>query len=198
MDNVFYWVARENSSFGWHDSSAGTFATEKEAYDDMMRAAIEKMKWGHDYVEDFGHEGDDAGGCYEVDLDISVNQITLTQHTGRYVFNLVKVDREKLTTIAAISQLLASTTENGKFVFDNEVTISLEYCNSKIDHTLVSIYLNPQAVGQVCISTEICRKDNPNDDGRFETLYDALMDFSTEEVKLIFDEFIIQHLINKI
>lgn len=198
MDNMFYWVAREKASFGWHDASDKQFATEKEAYDDMMRAALEKMKWAHDYVEDFGHEGDDAGGCYEVDLDISVNQITLTQHTGKYVFNLVEVNREKLTTIAAISQLLASTTENGKFVFDDEVTIPLVYCNSKIDHKLISIYLNPKAVGQVCISTEICRKDNPNDDGRVETLYDALMDFDTDEVKLIFDEFIIQHLVNKI
>ena len=196
MDNMFYWVAREKASFGWHDASDKQFATEKEAYDDMMRAVQEKMKWAHDYVEDFGHEGDDAGGCYEVDLDISVNQITLTQHTGRYVFSLVEVSREKLATIAAIAQLLASTTENGKFMFDNEVKIPLVYCESKIDHTLVSLYLNPQAIGQVCISTEINRMDNPNDDARFETLYDALMDFSTEEVKLIFDEFIIQHLVN--
>lgn len=193
----FYWVARENTRYGWTDESAKSFNTEKECYDDMMNAVIEKMRWAHDYDEDFGGE-EDANGYYPLNLEIAVREIKLVQHTGEYIYKLVEVEKDKLTTITAIDQLLASTTSDGMFAFSEGTIVMLDYCGNKVEHELVNIYLNPKCVGQITITTKIYRDNvvlNTKDE---EIIHDVLMDFSADEIKLVFDEFIFQHLINKI
>lgn len=190
-NNVYYWVVREETSNGFSDRSNNVFKTEQEAYDDMMRAAIGKMKWGHLYDEDFNN-GEE--GYYEVKWSIAVKQVVLTQHTGNYVYQLIEVNREKMAIVKAIGQLLASTTENGKFEFKEEdVRVSLNYCGKSVEQRLASLYLDTRCFGEVAISTEIYHNNGLNG-VRGEFMYKSLTDYDIEELRSIFDEFIFYHL----
>lgn len=55
---MFYWKASSDDR-AFEDESEKGFETEKEAYEDMRNAALEKMKWNTEYDEDFYFYDDD-------------------------------------------------------------------------------------------------------------------------------------------
>lgn len=80
----FAWVAK--SQDGWDDKSTCTFQTQKEAYEDMRKAVLEKMKWNTQYDEDFF---DDSLIRYEVYF--SPDKITHESYSGLYEYKIIRI-----------------------------------------------------------------------------------------------------------
>lgn len=81
---MFYWLA-ESDDGSFTDISVGMFNTQKEAYEDMRNAALEKMKWNTEYDEDF----------YDVDaIDYEVvfykDKIIHSSYSGEYTYTIHK------------------------------------------------------------------------------------------------------------
>ena len=81
---MYYWVA-ESDDGCFEDKSSRIFDTQKEAYEDMRNAALEKMKWNTEFDEDF----------YDVDaIDYEVifykDKIIHSSYSGEYTYSICK------------------------------------------------------------------------------------------------------------
>ena len=79
---TYHWRAYSDDG-GFEDESTKDFETEKEAYEDMRNAALEKMKWNTEYDEDFE---DDVPIGYTVIFE--KNKITHSSYSGLYVYEI--------------------------------------------------------------------------------------------------------------
>ena len=81
------WVAFSDDG-AYEDISKGTFDSEKDCYNDMRRAALEKMKWNTEFDEDLVPEnGVDNFIGYVVKF--SQNMIIHQSFSGVYVYKIV-------------------------------------------------------------------------------------------------------------
>lgn len=88
----YKWIA-ECSDGAFNDESA-LFNTEKECYNDMRNAVLEKMKWNTEYDEDFGDVPDDEYIGY--DVRFKRRKITYKSYSGLYTYKIVEVEETKL------------------------------------------------------------------------------------------------------
>lgn len=90
LPEKFEWVAFSDDG-AYEDISKGTFDSEKECYNDMRRAALEKMKWNTEFDEDLVPEnGVDNFIGYVVKF--SQNMIIHQSYSGVYVYKIVGED----------------------------------------------------------------------------------------------------------
>lgn len=94
----FKWVAYCHD-WAFEDNSEGTFDSEKECYDDMRNAALEKMKWNTEHDEDFA-DGTTAIG-YEVWF--APNMIVHKSYSGTYLYLIIGAS-EKCSYFDAFSK----------------------------------------------------------------------------------------------
>lgn len=87
----YKWIA-ECSDGAFKDESA-LFDSEKECYNNMRNAVLEKMKWNTEYDDDFTdiQEGDYIG--YEVHFN--KREITHKSYSGLYTYKIVEVSQKK-------------------------------------------------------------------------------------------------------
>ena len=87
----YKWIA-ECSDGAFNDESA-LFDSEKECYNNMRNAVLEKMKWNTEYDDDFTdiQEGDYIG--YEVHFN--KREITHKSYSGLYTYKIVEVSEKK-------------------------------------------------------------------------------------------------------
>lgn len=71
----------------YEDESTQYFATQKEAYDDMRRAVLEKMKWNTEFREDF-----DEDDRVDYKVVFSQKRIVHTSYSGTYIYDVCKGD----------------------------------------------------------------------------------------------------------
>ena len=79
----FGWVASSND--GWDDKSDKMFDTEKDAYNDMRNAVLEKMKWNTEHDEEVSEYGEVT---YEVSF--KPTEIVHKSFSGIYTYSIVK------------------------------------------------------------------------------------------------------------
>jgi hypothetical protein len=87
----YKWIA-ECSDGAFNDESA-LFNTEKECYNNMRNAVLEKMKWNTEYDEDLGEVSDDEYIGY--DVRFQRRKITHKSHSGLYTYRIVEVKEKK-------------------------------------------------------------------------------------------------------
>ena len=78
----YYWIAESND--GFDDKSTKIFDTQKEAYEDMRSAALEKMKWNTEYDEDFTD-------CDTIEYEVHFykDEIVHGSYSGIYTYRIV-------------------------------------------------------------------------------------------------------------
>lgn len=86
----YKWIA-ECSDGAYNDESA-LFDTEKECYENMRKAVLEKMKWNTEY-SDYDDIPDDDYIGYEVHF--GRNKITHKSYSGLYTYKIVEVETKK-------------------------------------------------------------------------------------------------------
>lgn len=96
---TYRWYAYGDYGSYVDDSKSEGFETEKECYDDMRNAVLEKMKWNTEYDEDF--EFDDSQLEFDAtQIDYNVwfkkNMIVHRSYSGVYVYKIYK-NNEKPT-----------------------------------------------------------------------------------------------------
>lgn len=83
---MYYWVANSDDGAYCINNINQCFKTQKEAYDDMRDAALEKVKWNTQYDEDY------ADGTEVIDYDIhfkfSQNKIIHESYSGTYTYEI--------------------------------------------------------------------------------------------------------------
>lgn len=79
---MFYWKASSDDG-AFEDVSSRDFETEKEAYEDMRNAALEKMKWNTEYDEDFDDGWD---GPIKYKVSFRKNCIKHKSYSGTYIY----------------------------------------------------------------------------------------------------------------
>ena len=85
MSKVTYrWRAYSDDGC-FEDECTQDFKTEKEAYEDMRKAALEKMKWNTEYDEDYE---DDIPIGYTVNFMFSKRKITHESYSGLYTYEI--------------------------------------------------------------------------------------------------------------
>lgn len=87
---MYYW--RAYSDDGAYEVDSVTdygkqFKTQKEAYEHMRNAALEKMKWNTEYDEDFE---DDYPIGYTVNFMFSKGKITHESYSGLYTYEIIE------------------------------------------------------------------------------------------------------------
>ena len=88
--NPYYvWCAESNDGSYQEYNIGKTFETEKDAYEDMRNAALEKMKWNTEYDEDFDDIEDESYIGYEVEF--YRNKIVHTSYSGVYTYQIKKI-----------------------------------------------------------------------------------------------------------
>ena len=84
---MYYWKASSDDG-AFEDKSERGFATQKEAYEDMRNAALEKMKWNTEYDEDF-EENIPIG--YDVHFVFAQGKITHESYSGLYTYEIYEI-----------------------------------------------------------------------------------------------------------
>ena len=92
----YKWIA-ECSDGAFNDESA-LFDSEKECYNDMRNAVLEKMKWNTEYDDDFTDIQDDDYIGYEVHF--SKREITHKSYSGKYTYKIVEQPQKKKYTVS--------------------------------------------------------------------------------------------------
>ena len=107
LKHYYKWVARSND--GFEDATTKRFDDERDCYEDMRDAVLEKMTWNTDY-DDFGHEYDEENVVTHYDVEFNPKFITHKSYSGYYVYLLVPFE-------------ISDDELNKKFkeFFDNEV-----------------------------------------------------------------------------
>lgn len=81
----YMWTAKSND--GSYDvTSDETFATRKECYENMRRAALMKAEWNTEW-EDFGEPDEDS--CIGYDFEFQRDRIVHTSYSGTYTYQIV-------------------------------------------------------------------------------------------------------------
>lgn len=70
---------------GYKEESRERFDTQKECYNDMRNAALEKMKWNTEYDEDFND-----GDCIGYEVYFEKDKIIHESYSGKYVYEIVE------------------------------------------------------------------------------------------------------------
>ena len=79
---MYCWIANcDDGSF--EDRSSRMFATQKEAYEDMRNAALEKMKWNTEFDEDF-----DEIMPITYEVEFYPNKIIHKSYSGVYTYEM--------------------------------------------------------------------------------------------------------------
>lgn len=88
----YKWIA-ECSDGAFYRESDKVFDSERECYNDMRNAVLEKMKWNTEFDDDFTdiQEGDYIG--YEVHF--SKREITHKSYSGLYTYKIIEVSEKK-------------------------------------------------------------------------------------------------------
>lgn len=91
MANVKYtWVAKSDDSC--YDVQGNVFDTKQECYEDMRNAALEKMKWNTQYVEDFDWENgevkEDDNNCIGYEVSFMPHKIIHKSYSGTYTYEI--------------------------------------------------------------------------------------------------------------
>jgi hypothetical protein len=87
----YKWIAECNDG-AFNDESA-LFDSEKECYNDMRNAVLEKMKWNTEFDDDFTDIQEDDYIGYEVHF--SKREITHKSYSGLYTYKIVEVIEKK-------------------------------------------------------------------------------------------------------
>lgn len=87
---MYYWKAYSDDGAYEVHSTRG-FKTQKEAYNHMRNAVLEKMKWNTEYDEDFDAEGDPI--IYTVTFTKS--SITHESYSGLYTYEIYEMKKER-------------------------------------------------------------------------------------------------------
>ena len=85
---MFYWKASSDDG-AFEDVSEKGFETEKEAYEDMRNAALEKMKWNTEYDEDFDDGFEDF---VKYKVKFKKNKIIHKSFSGKYTYKIYESD----------------------------------------------------------------------------------------------------------
>ena len=89
MARYKWFASSDDGSF--YEESNDIFYSEKDAYEDMRKAALEKMKWNTEYDEDFE---DDTPIGYSVSF--SKNEIVHQSYSGTYTYRIEEVFEYKV------------------------------------------------------------------------------------------------------
>lgn len=81
----YSWIVSSNDG-SYEGQSCGFFDTKKEAYEDMRKEALEKMKWNTE-LEDFSDIGEEDYIAYEVKFH--PNYIVHESYSGIYTYKIV-------------------------------------------------------------------------------------------------------------
>lgn len=84
---MYYWVAKSDDGAFEENSIRDygkRFKTEREAYNDMRNAALEKMKWNTEYNEDF----DEENMVISYGVTFSLNRIIHISYSGIYTYEI--------------------------------------------------------------------------------------------------------------
>lgn len=87
----YRWIAKSND--GAFEDESALFETEKECYNDMRNAVLEKIKWNTEYDEDFHDILEDEYIGYEVNF--SQRKITHKSYSGLYTYEIYETDEMK-------------------------------------------------------------------------------------------------------
>lgn len=87
----YKWIA-ECSDGAFNDESA-LFDSEKECYNNMRNAVLEKMKWNTEYDDDFTDIRE--GGYIGYEVHFSKREITHKSYSGLYTYKIVEVSQKK-------------------------------------------------------------------------------------------------------
>lgn len=90
---TYRWYAYGDYGAYIDNSKSEGFETEKECYNDMRNAVLEKMKWNTEYDEDFEFGDDD---CIGYNVWFKKNMIVHKSYSGVYVYKIYK-NNEKPT-----------------------------------------------------------------------------------------------------
>lgn len=85
----YYWRASSDDG-AFEDESINGFNTEKEAYEDMRNAALEKMKWNTEYDEDFDTDGFDGTVPIEYEVMFYKRKIVHESYSGIYTYEILE------------------------------------------------------------------------------------------------------------
>jgi nicotinamidase-related amidase len=88
----FKWVAFSDDG-AYEDKSEGTFDSEKDCYNDMRRAVLEKMKWNTEFDDDLVPE-DGVDNFVGYVVKFSQNMIIHQSFSGVYVYKIVDENTE--------------------------------------------------------------------------------------------------------
>ena len=91
----YTWVATSDDG-AFEDESRILFGTKEACYNDMRNAALEKMKWNTNIMEDF-QDGTKSIG-YEVYF--SPNEIIHISYSGKYTYKIVEQPQKKKYTVS--------------------------------------------------------------------------------------------------
>lgn len=86
----YVWKA-ECSDGAFEDCSKKEFDTKEECYNDMRNAALEKMKWNTEFVEDLEELASDEYIGYEVHFN--QNYITHNSYSGLYTYTIETITK---------------------------------------------------------------------------------------------------------
>ena len=90
---MYYWEAWSDDQ-AFYDESKGDFETEKEAYNNMRDAVLQKMKWNTEYSEDYYDMEDGDYILYEVQF--AKNKIIHKSYSGTYTY-VIKKRKPRIT-----------------------------------------------------------------------------------------------------
>ena len=136
MENniVYHWKAYSTDG-AFEDESIRDFETEKEAYEDMRNAALEKMKWNTEYDEDFDTDGFDGTVPIDYEVKFYKRKIVHESYSGIYIYeifdNSEDVKTNTLTTKELLSEKVLGNISDGcyqnimrRIIFDSDTSIN--------------------------------------------------------------------------
>lgn len=86
----YKWIANRNEG-SFEDESRQLFANKEECYNDMRNAALEKMKWNTEFIEDFTDDGDYIG----YNVKFSRTKIVHESYSGIYTYEIKEINSMK-------------------------------------------------------------------------------------------------------
>lgn len=94
---MYYWKAYSDDGAYKVNSTRG-FKTQKEAYNHMRNAVLEKMKWNTEYDEDFDVDGFDGTIPieYDVHFNFSQGKITHKSYSGLYTYEIYERNENEI------------------------------------------------------------------------------------------------------
>ena len=85
----FKWVAYCHD-WAYEDKSKTTFGTERECYDDMRNAVLEKMKWNTEHDDDYLEATDNYTDGISYEVHFAKKMIVHSSYSGTYVYLMLE------------------------------------------------------------------------------------------------------------